>query len=217
MNYYFTSEAVTEGHPDKICDKISDYILDAALKQDHDSKMAVEATIKNDKLFIYGEATGNAHLDYIALAKEVLQDIGYNENFEIATEISEQSPEINESVCKEKICAGDQGIMFGFACNETKELMPLAVSLTNFLAFQLTKVRKSQKCKILRPDGKTQVTIEYKNNKPVRVDTIIIASQHYENVTQLDLKRPIYYNLAAYGHFGRSDLDLPWEKIKKVL
>lgn len=184
MKYYFTSESVTEGHPDKICDKISDYILDEALRQDKNSKMAVETTIKDNVVFIYGEANTSANLDYAALAQTVLKDIGYNEEFEVITKVSKQSTEINNAVCKDKICAGDQGIMFGYACDETKELMPLAISLASSLAYQLTKVRKEEENSILRPDGKTQVTVEYVDNTAKRIDTIIVASQHKEDVSQ---------------------------------
>ena len=181
-NYYLTSESVTEGHPDKICDKISDSILDEALRQDKNSKMAVEATIKDDLILIYGEATTNAKLDYEQLAKHVLKDIGYNEEYNVIVKVNKQSIEINNAVNKDKIMAGDQGIMFGYATNETKEFMPLTILLANKLAKRLTDVRKQDKNSILMPDGKTQVTIEYENNTPKRVDTIIIASQHRENI-----------------------------------
>lgn len=191
MNYYFTSEAVTEGHPDKICDKISDKILDIALSADPFSKMAIEATIKNNVIFIYGEATTKAKLNYKKIAREVLKDIGYTEKFKVIEEITNQSQEINSAVCKEKICAGDQGIMFGFACNETEELMPLPITLANKLAKRLTEVRKSDKGKVLKPDGKTQITIEYKNHKPYHIDTIIVSSQHYQNVTLDTLEKYI--------------------------
>lgn len=195
MKYYFTSESVTEGHPDKICDKISDKILDTALEQDKNSKMAVEATIKGNLVFIYGEANTKAKLNYEEIAKEVLKDIGYNEEFNFIIKVSNQSKEINKSVEKKELAAGDQGIMFGYATNETKELMPLAILLANKLAYNLAKARKKDKNTPLLPDGKTQVTVEYQNNKPKRIDTIIIAAQHKKEITQKELKKYIIENV----------------------
>lgn len=195
MRYLFTSEAVTEGHPDKICDKISDYILDAALREDKNSKMAVEATIKDDLILVYGEANTKAILDYESLAKHVLKDIGYNEEYQVIVKVSKQSTEISNCVGTTNIKAGDQGIMFGYACNETKELMPLPIMLANKLAFKLTEVRKSDKNSILLPDGKTEVTVEYEDDVPVRVDTIIIASQHKKGVKQEELREFIIKNV----------------------
>ena len=191
MKYYLTSESVTEGHPDKICDKISDYILDEALRQNKTSKMAVEATIKDDLIFIYGEATTKAKLDYGTLAKKVLKDIGYEEEYNVIVKVNKQSIEINNAVEQDKIMAGDQGIIFGYATNETKEYMPLPILLANKLAKRLTDVRKKDKNSILKPDGKTQVTIEYENDIPKRVDTIIIASQHKENIDKKELEKLI--------------------------
>lgn len=186
-NYYFTSESVTEGHPDKICDKISDKILDEALRVDPESHMAVEATIKDHFILLYGEADTKANLDYAAIARWVLKDIGYTEDFEVVVKVFNQSNEIIEAVSKEKIGAGDQGIMFGYACNETNELMPLPIVLANKLAAKLTEVRKQDKNSFLGPDGKTQVTVEYENNIPKRIDTVIIAIQHKDNISKNEL------------------------------
>jgi len=186
--YYFTSEAVTEGHPDKICDGISDYILDEALRQDKYSKMAVEATIKDEIIFIYGEAKTKANLDYATLALQIMKNIGYEEEYQVLVKVSKQSEEINKAVEKDKIMAGDQGIMFGYACRDTEELMPMPIMLANKLAQQLTKVRKENPDTFLKPDGKTQVTVEYLDDKPLRVDTVIIATQHQANI-DIDILR----------------------------
>ena len=191
MKRIITSESVTEGHPDKICDKVSDKILDTALQYDKNSKMAVECTIKDDIIFIYGEATTNAKLDYENIAKWVLKDIGYENEFKVITKVSKQSKEINNAVCKSKIAAGDQGIMFGYASNETKELMPLPILLANKLTMQLAKVRREDPNTPLMPDGKSQVTIEYEDNKPKRIDTIVIASQHKKDISQDELEKYI--------------------------
>ena len=195
MKYFFTSESVTEGHPDKMCDKIADKILDSALSQDKNSKMAVEATIKDDLVLIYGEARTNAKLDYEKIAKDVIKDIGYTEEFKVITKISEQSIEINKAVSKDKICAGDQGIMFGYATNETDSFMPTPIYYAHKLAKQLTDTRRSDKNTPLKPDGKTQVTVEYENDFPKRIDTIIVSSQHVENITQEELRDYIIKNV----------------------
>lgn len=187
-NYSCISESVTEGHPDKICDKISDKILDCALEQDLNSKMAVEATIKDELILIYGEASTNAILDYSAIAKYVLRDIGYYEEYNVIVKVSEQSREISNMVNKNVVCAGDQGIMFGYACNDNEELMPLSILLANKLAKRLTECRKSEEIDYLLPDGKTQVKIDYIDNKPNRIDYIIISTQHKETIS-LDVLR----------------------------
>lgn len=189
--YYFTSESVTEGHPDKICDKISDKILDELLRVDPNSHVAVETSIKDNFVLLFGEVNTTATIDYEKIAKDVLKDIGYNEEFEVMVKVSLQSSEINNAVSKEKVCAGDQGIMFGFACNETNELMPLPIMLANKLAMQLTKVRKENMNSFLLPDGKTQVTVEYIDDKPARIDTVIIACQHKSDVTKEVLEKYI--------------------------
>ena len=188
MKYFFTSESVTEGHPDKICDKIADKILDCALSHDKNSKMAVEATIKDNLIFIYGEANTKANINYEQIAKEVLKEIGYEEEFQIIKKISTQSNEINNAVEKNKICAGDQGIMFGYATNETNSFMPMPIYYAHKLAKQLTKVRKEDKNSPLKPDGKTQVTVEYLDNIPKRIDTIIISSQHIKEISKKNLE-----------------------------
>ncbi len=194
-NYLFTSESVTEGHPDKICDKIADRILDCALEQDPNSKMAVEATIKDDLILIYGEATTNAILDYPSIARWVLKDIGYNEDYKVIVKVSKQSQEISNMVNNTKTCAGDQGIMFGYACNDTEELMPLPIMLANKLAKRLSDYRKSGEVDFLLPDGKTQVTVEYENGKPKRVDNIVIATQHTKDISLDVLRETIIKNV----------------------
>lgn len=190
-NYIFTSESITEGHPDKICDLISDTILDEALKVDSDSKMAVEATIKDDFILIYGEANTKAKLDYEKIAKKTIKDIGYQEDYEIKIKVNIQSPEITMAVNQQgRTCAGDQGIMFGYACDDTVELLPMPIYYANKLAKKLTDVRKSNPS-ILLPDGKTQVSVEYRNNKPYRISSIIIACQHIREISKSELYKYI--------------------------
>lgn len=195
MKYFFTSESVTEGHPDKICDKIADKILDSALTQDKYSKMAVEATIKDDLILIYGEANTKANLNFEQIAKAVLKDIGYDEEYHVIVKVSQQSSEINHAVVKDKICAGDQGIMFGYATNETPSFMPTPIYYAHKLAQKMTEVRKNDPNTPLKPDGKTQVTVEYEDNHPTRIDTIIISSQHITDITQENLKKYILTNI----------------------
>ena len=186
MKYIFTSESVTSGHPDKICDYIADRILDNALSQDSNSKIAIEATIKDDFILVYGEANTKANIDFEKIAKDTLKEIGYEEEFNVLVKVSKQSSEINNAVCQSELGAGDQGLMFGYASNETEELMPLPISLAHALAYKLECVRRENS--ILRPDGKTQVSIEYENDVPKRIDTIVISTQHVENVTQQEIK-----------------------------
>ena len=194
MRKLFTSEAVTEGHPDKICDKIADKILDEALKVDKDSKMAVEATIKDDLILIYGEANTKAKLDYEKIAKWVLKDIGYTEKYNVLVKVSNQSKEITEKVDKGEVKAGDQGIMFGYACRDTKELMPLAIILANKICKKLSDYRKSG-ANFLLPDGKSQVTVEYDDNKPIRVSTVVVAAQHIKKISLNKLRDKILKNV----------------------
>lgn len=190
-NYFFSSESVTEGHPDKICDKISDKILDVALSLDVNSKMAVEATIKDNFVLIYGEANTKANLDYASIAKNVLKDIGYTEEFEVLVKVSNQSSDITRAVVKSEICAGDQGIMFGYATNETDTYMPAPILFSNLLAKRLTDARKNKEILDILPDGKTEVTVEYIDGVPKRVDTVIIACQHKENIDREYLENSI--------------------------
>ncbi len=182
----FTSEAVTSGHPDKICDLIADSFLDEALRQDPESHMAVEATIKDDLIFIYGEAGTKAVIDYGKIAKNVLKEIGFTEDYNVLLKVSRQSEEINHAVSSGEIAAGDQGIMFGYACNETEDLMPFAIDCAHKLAQQLEKVRREDGR--LMPDGKTQVTAEYDQGVLKRVDAIVISTQHKPDVTQAELR-----------------------------
>lgn len=183
-DYLFTSESITEGHPDKICDAIADSILDEALRQDSNSKMAVEATIKDEFILVYGEANTNAHINYAEIAKATLKEIGYKEDYEVLVKVRKQSNEINQAVVQDdgEIGAGDQGIMFGYACNDTENYMPAAIEYAHKLAKRLSDVRR--KSDILLPDGKTQVTVEYENNKIKRIDTIVVSTQHVATATQ---------------------------------
>lgn len=188
-NYLFTSESVTDGHPDKICDQIADAILDEALRQDRDSHMAVEATIKDDLVLVFGEAGTKANIDYEAIAKQVLKDIGYKEEYHVITKIGQQSSEINNAVLNDVVSAGDQGMMFGYAVNETEALMPAPIYYAHKLSKQLFDYR--QKDSRLTPDAKTQVTVEYEDGKVKRIDTIVVSSSHVAEVSQEELKEII--------------------------
>ena len=184
---YFTSESVTDGHPDKICDQIADAILDAALTEDKNSKMAVEATIKDNFILIYGEANTKADLDYAKIAQTVVKEIGYQEDFEVLVKVKEQSSQIFNAVTNaENIAAGDQGIMFGYASNETESLMPLPIDLAHKLAKKLSDLKTEFNW--LLPDGKTQVTVAYQDDKPLYVHTILISASHQEEISQKLIK-----------------------------
>ncbi len=201
--YVFTSESVTEGHPDKICDQVSDAVLDALLAQDITSRVACETVVNTGLCMITGEVTSTAQVDFIHLVRDVIRDIGYSgaraggfdaTSCAVLIALDQQSPDIAQGVDEaddhagdplDKVGAGDQGIMFGYACNETPELMPLPISLAHRLARRLAEVRHNETLDYLLPDGKTQVSVVYENDKPVEIDTILISTQHTAEVTGL--------------------------------
>ena len=209
MKKLFTSESVTEGHPDKLCDYISDSVLDAYLEKDANSRVACETVAGKDKIFITGEISSKANVDIEQIARNAIKEIGYAgkgididyKTCQIDINISKQSPDIALGVDKsyeskegeneDSEGAGDQGLMFGFACSETEELMPLPISLAHKLAKRLTYVRKQGIINYLRPDGKVQVTVEYDDNTPIRIDTIVVSTQHNEAVDLNTLKKDI--------------------------
>ena len=205
-DYLFTSESVTEGHPDKLCDFIADSVLDAFLEKDKNSRVACEVMAGKGEILVTGEITSTAKVDIEGVIRNAIKEVGYDDantgidykTCDIEINISQQSPDIALGTNDEVGGAGDQGIIFGFACDETKECMPLPISLAHGLAKRLAEVRKSGELKYLRPDGKTQVTVEYEDDKPKRVEAIVVSTQHTEEIEQEQLRRDVMQNVIKH-------------------
>ena len=232
--YLFTSESVTEGHPDKICDQISDAVLDAILAKDPQARVACETTVTTGLIHVMGEITTNCYVDIPRVARDVVRDIGYDrakfgfdcDTCAVITSIDEQSPdialgvdkclEVKEGVQDDGLDngAGDQGMMFGYACDETQEYMPLPISLAQKLARRLTQIRKEGLVDYLRPDGKTQVTVEYdQEDRPLRIDAVVVSTQHAASASQADIieavkKHVIRPVLEPSGYFDEKDCEI---------
>lgn len=197
QNYLFTSESVTEGHPDKIADQISDAVLDEVMRQDPKGRVACETLVTTGLAVVAGEITTSAHIDYDQLVRDTIRGVGYDrakygydgETCAVMCTVKRQSPDIAMGV--DTGGAGDQGLMFGFACDETPELMPMPIQLAHQLTYKLSEIRKSKKVDFLRPDGKSQVTIEYRKGRPARVDAVVISTQHSESVSNDELRAAI--------------------------
>lgn len=185
-----TSESVGIGHPDKTCDVIADSFLDAALAQDPHAQMAVECAIKDDLLMIYGEATTTAKVDYEAIAKKILKEIGYSSEFRVVKQISVQSPDIHQAVVKEELCANDQGIVYGYACSDTPEKMPLPILLAHKLMKQYDQYRKTNPLKFF-PDAKSQVSVNYENGKPIGIHTVLVSVSHAGDVSHKEIEETV--------------------------
>ncbi len=193
-NYILTAESVTEGHPDKLCDTIADAVLDACLLGDPDSRVACEVLATTGKITVAGEITTNAMPDIPHIVCKTVRQIGYSGNYEVEVDVHDQSPDIAEAVNGEnEITAGDQGIVYGYACRETHQLLPLPVVLAHRITKGLTEARHNHLLEWLRPDGKAQVSVEYEDDKPVRVHTVVVSAQHEPEVSQKELRDAVYH------------------------